>query len=499
MLRSFDRPPRQTTLVRLQPRSGTLYASRGRTVLATGLDGQIRPERDVGLFVRETRLLSRCEYRIDDQALVASALSNIEQHTWLGYFFCRTPGAPPREADRGSGRVPLATEETLELRVFRRVGEGLHEDLHLTNFSRFATRFTLGLTIEADFADYIESGGERLQHGHTSFAWDADAKRLTIGYHAASPDHDGRPATFGCGLEIAVRAPGAVRWEGGGLAFDVELRPQDIAHVCLIVTPIFDGHRLPAPRQCDGDDTSDDFDSRRRAFLDAAARIDDGQRADGHADVFAALQQARADLAALRLFDLDDGSGGWVPAAGLPVYVALFGRDTLTVGWQAALLGPDMMQGTLEELARWVGRRDDPWRDEQPGKLVHEAHTGPTSMLNLHPRARYYGSITTSGFYPVVLAEYWHWTGNRDLVERLLPTALGALDWLDREADRDHDGFYEYLTRSADGVKHQAWKDSRDAIVWKWVKGHSGDPDNERVDCLARAEAQRHKAPHTVV
>lgn len=466
MLRSFDPPPRQPPLIRLQPRSATLYASRGRTVLATGLDGQIRPERDVGLFVRETRLLSRVEYRIDDQRLVPSALSNIEQHTWLGYFFCRTPGAPTRAVDRGSGMVPLATEETLELRVFRRVGEGLHEDLHLTNFSRFATHFTLGLAIDADFADYIESGGERLQQGRSSVAWDAEAKRLAITYDATAPDHDGsEPATFSCGVEIAVRrAPGAVRWRNGELTCDVALSPQEEAHVCLMVTPIFGGCRLPVPQQCNGDEADDEYDTRRRAFVAGAALIDDGS-GDGHANVLAALQQARSDLAALRLFDLDDGHGGWVPAAGLPVYVALFGRDTLTVGWQAALLGPEMMQGTLEELARWVGRRDDPWRDEQPGKLLHEAHTGPTSMLNLHPRARYYGSITTSGFYPVVLADLWHWTANRGLVERLLPTALGALDWLDREADRDGDGFYEYLTRSADGVKHQAWKDSRDAIV----------------------------------
>jgi glycogen debranching enzyme len=147
------------------------------------------------------------------------------------------------------------------------------------------------------------------------------------------------------------------------------------------------------------------------------------------------------------------------------VYVALFGRDTLTTAWQGALLGPEMLRGTLAELARWPGRADDRWRDEQPGKLLHEAHTGPTALLNVNPRARYYGSITTSGFFPVVLAELWHWTGDRALVERLLPTALGGLEWLDRYGDTNGDGLYEYRTRSPAGVKHQAWKDSRDAIV----------------------------------
>jgi glycogen debranching enzyme len=86
-------------------------------------------------------------------------------------------------------------------------------------------------------------------------------------------------------------------------------------------------------------------------------------------------------------------------------------------------------------------------------------------VLGITPRQRYYGSVTTSGFYPVVLAELWHWTGDRQLVEHLLPTALDALEWLDRDSDRDHDGFYEYRTRSRAGVEHQAWKDSHDAIV----------------------------------
>jgi glycogen debranching enzyme len=124
-----------------------------------------------------------------------------------------------------------------------------------------------------------------------------------------------------------------------------------------------------------------------------------------------------------------------------------------------------MMRGTLLELARWQGTTIDDWRDEQPGRMLHEAHTGPLEVLNFNPRSRYYGSITTSGFYPVVVSELWHWTGDRDLVGQLLGPALKALRWLDDYGDRDGDGFYEYQTHSSQGVKHQAWKDSGDAIV----------------------------------
>jgi glycogen debranching enzyme len=129
------------------------------------------------------------------------------------------------------------------------------------------------------------------------------------------------------------------------------------------------------------------------------------------------------------------------------------------------MLGPEMMRGTLEVLARFQGTREDDWRDEQPGRMLHEAHTGPLATLGLNNRGRSYGSITTSGLYAFITAELWHWTGDADAVRPLLDPALRALAWLDRE--RQHDGLYTYQTRSSDGVKHQAWKDSPDAIVYE--------------------------------
>jgi glycogen debranching enzyme len=88
-------------------------------------------------------------------------------------------------------------------------------------------------------------------------------------------------------------------------------------------------------------------------------------------------------------------------------------------------------------------------------------------MLNYNPRRRYYGSVTTSGFYPVIVAELWHWTGDKDLVRPFIKPAIDALKWLDQYADIDGDGFYEYQTHSTQGVENQGWKDSGDAIVYE--------------------------------
>jgi glycogen debranching enzyme len=116
-------------------------------------------------------------------------------------------------------------------------------------------------------------------------------------------------------------------------------------------------------------------------------------------------------------------------------------------------------------LARLQGRAVDDWREEAPGRMLHEARTGPLAALDLTPRRRYFGSVTTSGFYPTVAAELWHWTGDKELVAPFVEPALDALAWLDREADLNGDGLYDYQKRSPAGLDNQAWKDSGDALV----------------------------------
>jgi glycogen debranching enzyme len=201
-------------------------------------------------------------------------------------------------------------------------------------------------------------------------------------------------------------------------------------------------------------------------FLNEATRCESPGSETLTPGVVECFHQARNDLAALRLFDRDLDERTWIPAAGLPMYIAIFGRDTLTTALQSALLGPELLSGTVAELPKWQGKEKNDWRDEEPGRMLHEAHTGPLALLNYNPRARYYGSVTTSGFYPAVLAELWHWTGDKNIIRAFLPAARSALQWLKTYADIDQDGFYEYLTKSKQGVKHQAWKDSSDAVIY---------------------------------
>src|SRR6185312_6598476 len=131
---------------------------------------------------------------------------------------------------------------------------------------------------------------------------------------------------------------------------------------------------------------------------------------------------------------------------------------------QASLLSTAMMRGTVAELPKTQGRKIDDWRDEQPGRFVHELHTDPRSLLNYTPHGRYYGGVTGSIYYPTVLSAIWHWTGDKQLVKRYIQPALKGLAWADKYS-QDESGFYRYRTYSKQGEHNQGWKDSSDAIV----------------------------------
>ncbi|HWN43885.1 MAG TPA: glycogen debranching N-terminal domain-containing protein [Thermoanaerobaculia bacterium] len=449
------------SLIRLRPWPDILYVSQGRTVLATDRDGFFDGGSQRGLFVHQTRLVSRWRWLVDGRPWTPVALSNVDQGSWLGYYITLPPGADPGEQDQGSGHMKADSEQTLELRLSRSVGDGMREDADLTNFSQQTTRFTLAVEVDADFADLGETfeGEERQQKGELRRSW-REQGELAFDYHAEYYAQQGQ-ARIDRGLVIRIeRAGSPPEWdEDGRISFQVELAPGAAWHCSLAF--------LPRISDLDGDIQGEAPAPRIDLFLEEAASFSTPESETLAPVVIGAMMQARRDLAALRLPDLDEGERSWTMAAGLPLYIALYGRDVLTASWQAALLGPEMMDGTLRALARRQGTVVDDWRDEQPGRMLHEAHTGPLAALGFNPRGRYYGSATTSGFYPVVVSELWHWTGDRERVRPLLGPALEALRWLERYASdgRNHNGFFDYRTRSAQGTVHQAWKDSPGAIV----------------------------------
>lgn len=455
-------------LVRLRPRADTLYVSSGRTVLAGGTDGFLDGRADQGLFVHETRLLSRYRYGIEGKPLHPVSLSQITQRSWLGYYVA--PAEIPDPQNPPS--INAIAQQTIELRLRRTVGEGMHEDVDLTNFSQAPVTLRLVLELESDFADQKETRERRRQFGQQTVSWRERAgiwewQSDYVAKHRYS--HQGEAGEATIHRSVAVRfshAGSKPQWSDGRIAFDISLRPHASWHCCVDHVAVIEGHELRPRCRCRLSPAgTDEFERRTRVFLDQTTRFSSGDCDTLAPVVVGALERGKHDLAALRLFDLDRSDNAWTAAAGLPTYIALFGRDAITVAWEAAPVSLDLMRGTLPVIAEYQGVRRDDWRDEEPGRMLHEAHTGPLSVLNYIPQGRNYGAITTSAFYPFVVAQLWHWSGNKTLVRPFVDPALAAFKWLDERCRRD--GFYEYETHSEMGVENQGWKDSNDAIVYE--------------------------------
>jgi glycogen debranching enzyme len=152
-------------------------------------------------------------------------------------------------------------------------------------------------------------------------------------------------------------------------------------------------------------------------------------------------------------------------AAGVPWYVALFGRDSLVTSIQMAAFEPDVAANTLRVLAVHQGTTVDDWRDEQPGKILHELRVDELANLDEIPQTPYYGSVDSTPLFLVLLGIYSSWTGSLDLFHELRENVCSALGWIDQFGDSDGDGFVDYQTRSRSGGRNQGWKDSGNGIV----------------------------------
>src|SRR5258708_21330735 len=171
-------------------------------------------------------------------------------------------------------------------------------------------------------------------------------------------------------------------------------------------------------------------------------------------------------MAAVRLPIRETNPNVFIPAAGLPWFVAPFGRDSLLVSLQNILIYPKFARGALEILGKLQAKEDDPYRDAEPGKILHELRYGELAHFKLIPHTAYYGTADATPLYLITLHAVWRATGDQALLERHLEAAEGCLEWIDKYGDRDGDGFQEYQTRSPVGYENMGWKDAGDAIVY---------------------------------
>lgn len=318
------------------------------------------------------------------------------------------------------------------------------------NHSMAPAETELALELDADFADQQEAGGPRRQHGETAVTWHPAARALVFDYRV---EHGGHALHRALRVRI-VDADSSPGRDGRMLLFRIRLPPHGEWRTVLSYDSLVDGvWRMPA---------GDDRDRLRECWSRERTRVEAAEMPVG-----LAFERAAEDLAALRNWEYDEAPDAWFPAAGVPSYTGVFGRDSLTAAWQGALIGPEMMRGALAVMARTQAREEDAWRDAEPGKLIHEMRRGPLAELDITPQRAYYGTQTAPAMFVFTLSEYWHWTGDQALLRRYRDVALRTFEWAESRGDRDGDGFLEYVQRSSHGLKNHGWKDSDEAIRYE--------------------------------
>jgi glycogen debranching enzyme len=190
------------------------------------------------------------------------------------------------------------------------------------------------------------------------------------------------------------------------------------------------------------------------------------QLTSSNEDVYRCYRQSVEDIGALRLSDHELPRGVWLPAAGVPWFVSIFGRDSTVVSLQNMLVNPALALGTLAKLASLQATERDDWRDAEPGKMPHELRSGELAHFRKIPHIPYYGTADATILYLIALHETWKWLGESSLLKQYRDVAVKCLDWIDQYGDLDGDGFQEYQTRSALGYENVGWKDAGDAIVY---------------------------------
>ncbi len=426
-----------------------LAIHQGQTVWLSDPDGQLVPGTERGLLFRDTRLIS--SWRLLANGAPWLLVNGGATSHYATRVFLTNPVIPAQDGD-----IPAST---LSLMLGRWVEEGIHEDLDITNHGAGRARFNLELVLRSDFADLFEiKSGRIVRRGRIATEWSEAAQTLRSEY---------RNDDFFRGLTLTADADSAAVLANGRLSFEIDLAPGATWHACLL-TDLHDGAQtLRAPAGC----MQDSHDSEVARRLDLWRRETLKLRTSNE-EFYRYYHQAVDDMAALRMPVVLDGHSELMPAAGLPWFAALFGRDSLIAALQCAPVTTGFAEGALAVLGHWQASARDDARDAEPGKILHELRHGELAHFRLVPHTPYYGTADATILYPIVLHEAWSWTGDPTLLQRHLPNAEACLRWIDEYGDRDGDGFQEYQTRSHQGYENMGWKDAGDAVLY---------PDGSRV------------------
>lgn len=392
----------------------------------------------LGLYTKDTRFLSKLDVRINGEEPIL--LSSDATENYMAKILLTNPHM---ERD---GELIL-WRESVEIERLRFIYDGvLYETIKVKNYFPKPVSFQLSVHMDVDFADMFIVRG--FQTGAVGNRQGQTVEDYALTYHYAGAD--------------GIRRRTKVQWdrlashikEEGSIQFEYTLQHSEEDTVTFMIQPLI-GEEREKP-SLSAHEAMEQLKQSYKQWEEKTTKVT--------TDYQPLQQLVNRGIADLKVLLTDLGYGQF-PVAGLPWFGVPFGRDSLIAALQMLSFNPKIAKGTLLTMANSQGKQLDPWRDEQPGKIMHEIRFGELASTNQIPFTPYYGTIDATPLFLILLTEYVKWTGDIALVQELEENVEAALTWIDQYGDRDGDLFVEYHQESSKGIANQGWKDSGDSIV----------------------------------
>jgi glycogen debranching enzyme len=386
--------------------------------------------REHGFFSDDTRFVSHWVLKVGETPL---ELLGLDQSAHFAVQFFLSPRVAPDD------EVPWSV-------IRRRVIDHVWmEEVTVTSHLHVRGAVRLSMAVDSDFADLFEV--KDATRAKRAVAFDPGADSLTLSY---------RRESFGRSVEVAASRPAAITRHG--FSFDLDLAPGERWSVTFTLTPQEEQAGVSFSRRkprAGFDELIRSKSAEHEAWMARAPRLEAES-----ASLSRTYDASLSDLGALRLHP-DLAAGATLPAAGLPWFMALFGRDSLLTSFQALPYLPGLAATTLRVLAARQATVRDDFHEQEPGKILHELRFGELTAFGERPHSPYFGSADATPLFLILLDEYHRWSGDDELIRELEPNARAALAWIEESGDADGDGYVEYESRNpATGLVNQCWKDS---------------------------------------
>lgn len=392
---------------------------------------------EAGLYLRDTRFLSTFTATVSGVPLDVLSVQTLSASEAIITSTTQS-GHEDRTGIPGSDLVVLQ-------RI--RLGAALNITFEAQAFGGWASTVTLDIEMAADFRDLFDVRGMTPKQRPRLHPPEVLADR-TVSFSATGSDGQtakldvaSEPSPLRAGIASGDRVSdnGAVPV---AMAFSLDLAHGDsaIVDLSLLPTPVGAAHEAEEA-------------GRLRLKISTDNR-----------DLEAMALRADLDLAMLQT-DFPEGS---MPSAGIPWFIAPFGRDSLIVALQTMQTYPERAWATLRVLAANQGDRLDEFREEEPGKILHEIRYGDMARTHQIPHTPYFGSIDSTPLFVMTFAQAWRTRQDEGMYDELVPHIRRALAWIEEYGDLDGDGLVEFGAKAEDGVHitQQGWKDSHDSLHW---------------------------------